>query len=518
MTRAQHQVGLPEQVAFLRLEPLTPVHIGSGETLDPLSYVMHEQNGTPYLYPVDLAAWVEACEDPVALAKFFAEKPLVEIRSYIKQKLDPEIHGSTPARVYSKEIFQKYTQELRAQNSENQLRISSALKTPLTGALLFPGSSIKGAIRTAVIDWLDRNWALQLRDASRRDDKQGLTRKLEEVLGKISDNVFRDLKVSDFPAGLGESLVVTAKEVRKAVRENRSGTPKDDCEVSLSRIMTDEPCAIYGRITLGRHGGEGTDNALTVSYRGQKKAWDLADLMTLCNDFYRQRYVKEKEEFYARPHLAATASALQKIEDRLPKAGESAMLLRLGHYSHVECMTITENQPRTRLVKGRPMPYGTTRTLADGRYPFGWVRVSVCSAEEYQQASRKREDQDGRLLQEQRDRRRAAVVAREAATQARLEREREDRAREETQAKERAAMEAMGPEERLVFLLEQDQANENQAVELFGKLDAMPVEQAVRAAQALKGFWGKVGKWQGKNCTKKQMEKVRKVKALLGEG
>ena len=40
---------LHEQTAFIRLEPLTPIHIGTGETMDPLSYIMKEEGGNPFL-------------------------------------------------------------------------------------------------------------------------------------------------------------------------------------------------------------------------------------------------------------------------------------------------------------------------------------------------------------------------------------------------------------------------------------------------------------------------------------
>ena len=114
----------------------------------------------------------------------------------------------------------------RIASSANQLLIDPALKNPLTGALLVPGSSIKGAIRTAVIDWLDRNWKVNLKEAMNRDPRQGYKHALEELLGKVSENAFRNLKVGDFPAALGESVIVTAKEVRRRYNPDKQGTRK----------------------------------------------------------------------------------------------------------------------------------------------------------------------------------------------------------------------------------------------------------------------------------------------------
>ena len=76
---------LHEQTAFIRLEPLTPIHIGTGETMDPLSYIMKEEGGNPFLYSVDVPSWVEAHPDPAGLAELFSTKPLPEIRAHLAQ-------------------------------------------------------------------------------------------------------------------------------------------------------------------------------------------------------------------------------------------------------------------------------------------------------------------------------------------------------------------------------------------------------------------------------------------------
>lgn len=91
----------------------------------------------------------------------------------------------------------------------------------------------------------------------------------------------------------------------------------------------------------------------------------------------------EKKTFYGLPHFAKTARALEAVEKAILDVPPGTFLLRIGHYSHVECMTITDNMPETRMQKGRLLPFGTTRTLADGIYPFGWIRLVPCSDDEY---------------------------------------------------------------------------------------------------------------------------------------
>lgn len=503
---------LREQIAYIRLAPLTPLHVGSGALLEPLEYVMREENGAPYLYPIDLPAWVEAQENPAELAEFFGSKSLPEIRRRIAKDVDVATFGGPPARVCSQKIFDTYRKELGSERSENQLLISPALKNPLTGSLIIPGSSIKGAIRTTVIDCLDREWGMRLKEGG----DAGYTNKLKECLGGISDNAFKNLKVGDFQAGLGESLIFTAEEVRK---KDNASTPKNNCETTLSLATTGAPYAVYGKIILGSHDAKKRDVALTVKHdQHGVRAWRLDELMALCTGFYGQRYLKERNDFYGLPHLSRTGEALLSMEQSLLEHSQNSMLLRIGHYSHVECMTVTNHLPKTRKTKdGQWMPFGTTRTLADGVFPFGWARLSVCSEEEYREALAAREARDRVFVEARELRVREALEARERQARARLETE--SRAEQERLAAEqvKAELEGLSPEERAILRLERGQANENQAVELFCKLDDMKPELVRRAAAALKAFWIAQRKWSKKECTKKQWEKVTKLKGLLGE-
>ncbi len=512
---------LSEQVAYLRLSPLTPIHVGTGDTLDPLSYVMREDDGVPRLYPIDLPAWVEAHENPAELARIFATSELPEIRRHVAAKLDPLIFGGAPATVHSRKIYEKYAHELGARDSRNQLLIDPAIANGRTGALIVPGSSIKGAIRTAVIDWIDREWGMDLKaasDSEKHGQRRAYANKLEEYLGKISDNAFKNLKVGDFQAPLGDSLFVTANEVRIRPKD-KPPTPKHDCQVTLSLAMTGKPYALYGKVTIGSHDARGRDAALTVAHDPRRQSWSLVELMALCRSFYGIRYIQEKQRFYSKPHLSATAKALAPVDAAIAETASEGMLVRIGHYSHVECMTVSKNAPQTRKAKdGGQLPFGTTRTLADHTYPFGWAVLRQCSEEEYRAAEARREAHDAAFLRERQNKRQ--IILDQKAEEERARGEEQAREEKERLAREAelAALEAMTPLERLVHLVESDKAHENQAVDLFGMLQEMEADMRVRAAAALKAYWVRGGKkWIKKECSDKQWKKVVEVKRILGE-
>lgn len=364
---------------YYRLEALTPIHIGTGESLDPFSYVI--KNGE--LHYVDLTGWVESHPDPEGLAKKLSGE-VHAVRAHIAETIDLAKFSLSSAKVLSKSILDEYRQKLK--DPRNQLKIAPAMKNAANHSLVIPGSSIKGAIRTAVIDMLDREHNLNLKKATQDDNQQRSKTKqyeacLKSVLGDIGSNVFKNLKVSDFEAPPGISAIITANEIGK--KPDKQPTPKDPCEVLPGACMG-ASVFLPGKIGIGAAtAAEPKGENLVISFAKEKLSFNAGQLAGLCCNFYRKHYLEEKKTFYGLPHFAKTARALEAVEKLVLDTPPGAFLLRIGHYSHVECMTITDNMPDTRRIKGRQLPFGTTRTLAEGIYPFGWVRLLPCSREEY---------------------------------------------------------------------------------------------------------------------------------------
>jgi CRISPR/Cas system CSM-associated protein Csm5 (group 7 of RAMP superfamily) len=506
---------LDEQVHPVCLEPLTPVHVGSGETMDPMSYIMREEDEGTFLYTIDLEAWVEDQANPQELAEFFQNRSLPEIRGYLAHNVDPDIYALSSARVVSRDVFEKYRANLQDKESANQLLIDDPIRNPRNGALFIPGSSIKGAIRTTIIDYLDRECGLEL---NRRELGQDMNRALTELFGPPNKpNTFQDLKVGDFEARVDEARVFTAREVRRNQRDSAT-TPKNDCLATPALCTEEKAPRLYSTLTLGRVFGKDHHGILRVRYNGRTYQWDLLELLQECTRFYRSRYWREKERFYKQPHLRNTDSALEVVDDALNDLAQDEMLLRVGHYSHVECVTVTNNKPGGKTSKhtGRPI-YGTTRTLAHGLHPFGWVKLRLCSWEEYEQALRDKREHDKQVLRSrelarEQIRQKAAEQARQLEEQRRKEREEEERRQRREQE-----LAAMSEEERLVVFVESGEAIDNQVDELYFKLDQLDDELRVRAARAIKGRWQQQKKkWTGK-LSPKQKKKVVVIQGILGE-
>lgn len=495
----------------MKLEVLTPVHVGSGETMDPTSYVIMEDPEGPALYTLDLMAWIEDHPDPPGLAMRFSGGNLPAIRGFLRDGIDAAIYSRGRCLVVSRQVYQKYEEELANPESRHRLNFSKHLRNSQTQALIIPGSSLKGAMRTAVIDYLDREKGLGLRRKTVKG-RQKHDNVLQEALGNIGENAFRLLKVGDFEAPLDTSLIVSAVEVGR--NDAKKATPKDPCEAAASRLL--EPLGgsrLYGRLALGGFVGKQRVDRLEITKPGYASRWGWDDLAKLVSEFYRKRFDEELQKFYTMAGREETRQALEQAAGEIRERRSGEMLLRVGHYSHVECMTVTDNAPR-----GRNGKYGTTRTLAHGVYPFGWVKLVPCSEKEYRRGLEEKAAHDQAIIQTRQERRREQIRKKEDRVLANLRREEEEKRRQEEEKRLQEELDSLSPDERDLRLLQEGKLNENQVYELYRRLDDMEPDMQRRTARAVKELWqGRKKKWKKKECSPKQYLKVQYIKKILGE-
>ena len=362
------------QTSYLKVDILSPVHIGSGTTVDAFDYVVEAADAGGYCHFVDVGAWAAEYADQEELLGVFNSGSIGSMRAFMAEHLDPQSYSERTCRIENAEIVSTYQRKQIDPN--NRLELSPNLIGGSGGALL-PGSSIKGAIRTAVIDWLDREKGLRLKNGRNVNDHN---RTLKDYLGEITNNSFQELKISDCETALDSSLIVAAKEVRR--NPEKDVTPKANSEVLASRLLGDaQESTLACKLVLGSARGGRSHDVLQLK-KGGSFTWE--QLAELVNSYSKMRYAKEKGTFWSLPHFSEAANAMVTIESLILQPPAGSMVLKVGHYSQIEYVTVTDNKPLTRKAKGGGnLPHGTTRTLADGIYPFGWIMLTPCSEEEY---------------------------------------------------------------------------------------------------------------------------------------
>ena len=527
------------EIIPLRLEVLSPIHIGSGEKISPLEYKIMQEEDNYYVYTVDYNAWLASLnsERSIQLANDLSSANMVKVWGIIKSELPHEQFLLSKSKT-SKKSYDTYLNRLKSGTSDTELAIST--RNPLNQAMILPGSSIKGAIRTAIIDWLDKGdlKIANQRDNSRRDKKTiEYERQLKDWFGDIRENAFQALKVADFEFLANESEFMEAIGIAK--NPQKQLFPKGEVEVLFSHSPK------YSRIILGRFAKQ--DNQKTPLERSK---YLFENIALICNTFYKKRLKDEYDKFYSLPHFAGVRpfvkSMIEKIESLDSK---KTLLLRVGHYSHVESVTVKNNAPQTPIKNNKPMPYGMTRTLANGKYPFGFILLHNISLEEYNEGqgkfslekedltekfqslralAKQKEEKEQKLkdeqikraeeerikreerLREQEEENRRKKEEEERKKQEKILREQEE---EERKAKEAERLSSLSPLDRAIEKLFAKSANIEEVLQVYDKIDSL--ENNKELALLIKALWQKDKKWKPKDIKAVQKERVKKIQDII---
>jgi CRISPR/Cas system CSM-associated protein Csm5 (group 7 of RAMP superfamily) len=222
-----------------------------------------------------------------------------------------------------------------------------------------PGSSLKGVIRTAVLDRLNSGKPLP---AELKGDKRAHTLIEEKLLRythrEMESDPFRFLKVGDVRLPGGSSgFAVSRRTARTAPR----GIPAA-VEVLKSVLMGGSPeCGGEMRIFRAPAG--------SLSFTRESIVGD-------CSRFYKKIFEEEKERFKDKIPPDVT----EKLDAEVKRMAAGECLIRIGGMSHAESKSLEGVRDiEIRQGRGRPSKsgvFGTTRNLCEGKYPFGWAVLS----------------------------------------------------------------------------------------------------------------------------------------------
>jgi CRISPR-associated protein Csm5 len=360
----------------MTLTMLSPVHIGSGEEIEPIEYVVRRRGDSEppaySLYAIDLprmlARFTEAQRRDFNAAADQGET--LWLRKFIDRMADPAKDARWET-ACNPEVHDRYQDGLRSDQA--QLRVNLMTRDALTGRPYIPGSSIKGALRTA---WVSHR---AMAYAGREDLDRLREYDFEpEVLGyrvftdrgprsEIRADPFRMVCLGDAPL-CEKSNSVELVEIYHPGRATTQPDPSDILmfyDATFSHLDNEEITAI-GRLVINEHLPRTPTRGLRRWQfpRCVAEAITAEELLTACNEFYRPRLKDEIERF---PRLQESAGRLLAEAERI---GKNEAILRLGRFSHVECMTVASRG-------GAPARRGKTRSLLNGELPMGWVKIAL---------------------------------------------------------------------------------------------------------------------------------------------
>jgi CRISPR-associated protein Csm5 len=363
----------------LCLTALSPIHIGTGEDLDWTSAVLDGDRLVPFdplavTLPADaLAALARAAEQRSAV------HAILDLQKVFRANKDAFVraaHGAAPflPPEIAQDISRKIGHNVQRNDPRNavasQLRIDRMTATATAGRPLIPGSSLKGALRTAEIARLDGQGKGE--PVRPRGDENG--KAVDDLVGAFHNSTFSKLALSDLEATDGQpSLVVVARNVRRKPKERVQGNKGIPVPVEAALPFVAGGFRGDVRILKQRGGGDTT------------KSPDILELLRTTHRFHRELFAFFRREIerdpartYLKSWLDAVAGLAAGVED-----GRAA-LVRLGKFGSAESKTVAARRVRIPQAKeGDPFvlhPY--TLWLADpGRpspaLPFGWALLEA---------------------------------------------------------------------------------------------------------------------------------------------
>lgn len=362
----------------LVITTLSPVHIGCDEIFEPTNFVI--ENGLLYvLDPANIAAALKENEKRQLLRLADEREPIDAIQQFFKKHRTRLAQTARQWVDVAPGIADEYEEKAgKPQQRSNDGRVvynlfpmARTAFNPLDGAPYLPGSSLKGSIRTAWLNFQNERKPL----IEKNEDSARLQRRLLGYrMDDLENDPFRCLAVADahVPADRRVPPTRIVYPVSKKKKPGERGSP--ELKVFLETVHETMAEAFAGELRLtGRIGWEALCDACNAFYRPQLESeLDHELFRTLLDSRWRMLIKK------------LLASELGEL-----MAARQGFLLRVGKHSGAESVTLDGvRRIKIKTPKGKPDEYraGTTekrfasqkRMATDSLLPFGWVWVSSC--------------------------------------------------------------------------------------------------------------------------------------------
>jgi len=252
---------------------------------------------------------------------------------------------------------------------KNQLMLKPFIRSNNSRPYI-PGSSIKGAIRTALLN----QWSYRIKDEI-KDKAQIIEGKIlntvefdprkKRFVSKIEKDPFRALKIRDifFPSNSTMFIKVSNFNINKynslqetniqiiveVLKPHFFGNSEEfELEILIDKKLFDNP----------------TTNL-------QRRKFDINFLLSACNNFYSFVLESERKRLFN-----SREKNIAAIYRNIKEEAKGGYLLRIGWGSGFESMTLTRYRVPKNPRRGRG-GWGFSKHLGEGKYPFGWLKLSL---------------------------------------------------------------------------------------------------------------------------------------------
>lgn len=381
----------------LWVTPLSPIHIGTGEDFDPTNYII-DKGFLHHFNPVKSLGALsprdrESLE--IILSSSPGEQMLRDLQKFFSQAARDMILATSewhiPVSGSMEEIYEKRLGQVanlkigpRGRNVINRLEIKRTAYDSVTSRPVLFGSSIRGTIRTALLNSRIKTVGFpNLVPIANRGKALEVEKKLFSY-DSFEQDPMRLVQMSDAHWVGSVSRPSTAAGFgvnRKRFPVNSQREPSTLSQM-IEYLTTGSPRSFAGRLNI--------QSLESVSGKEKKIPailFKVNDLVQACNDFFRKVFDDEFDVLEKMGYVDPSwALRIKNLVGEIPKR-PLTFLIRVGYHSGAEALTLEglrsiqiRTKSREKIYKDHPTTYWLAAESADqavNLLPFGWALVEL---------------------------------------------------------------------------------------------------------------------------------------------
>ncbi|MCA1933698.1 MAG: type III-A CRISPR-associated RAMP protein Csm5 [Calditerrivibrio sp.] len=371
-----------QDINKLKLVILTPVHIGTGEEIEPLEYIISKNSRK--FYRINFSKFMELLDESKKKeferkAKLPSTKTIMELRTFIRDNFSQDSMKDAIIETtdVSESFAEKYNNLLNEFASKglrdvqiNQLSIMELYRSGTSPVI--PGSSLKGSIRTAILDKL-----LSSKNSNSYNEKNDYIKNYFHG----NKDPFDSLRVSDFVREKSDSGISIGYFVNAPIDKFDEHAFKENLSVMCECLSMGKAYRGDIRFVVDNHLFEKEENYFFKPLRDLISSID--NLFKVCNSHYLPILENELKLIKKSKHDNLFVKALEDNYLNDIKNDRIA-ILRIGKHSGAEAVTIEGRKIDIRKKKGEKLvkdrPTTTWYFSKDSKpndlkeiFPCGWI-------------------------------------------------------------------------------------------------------------------------------------------------
>ena len=369
---------------------ISPIHIGCDDEFEPTNYFidnskLHEISTSDLIQVLtaDEKSWLlEQINNRTINSNFLLEYMRI---AFSKRNSLQRINTlSIPT---TKDVSDRYAKDLEEVKKEKDIFekffIPKTLTNPLTQEAIIPGSSIKGAIRTTILQAIQTKRNTPNEDKLAADEIYKKPEKWADYQANLADyiepsnDIFKYLKIGDLTLNKSSRKITHVINCNRTNLENHKAKKKAGLPL-IYEVIKENTSAEF-TINIDKN-----YKLLPDDINSFEQYDDIYKLINFCKKFYQQNSKDELTQLLNYGYIKK--DNYNKIINHLDNKDKNKFILKLGRFTGSSSMTLNNRQIKVKGRKGeadKQLPQSTTSWLTsetqnfnDG-LPMGWLLCTL---------------------------------------------------------------------------------------------------------------------------------------------